>query len=129
MAQVLTLQWLHSNRRGHIRDPRHPDRLSECESLTSDRIRESLLLAAGLLLLAFCSFPGGLAGQDRASLTVTALVLRTEPSRDALARLPGPTAPTAAVSQTPLALIRVEAAPADSLPQTRRRVTITFVRN
>lgn len=127
MVQVLTSQWLHSNRRDSARDPRHPDRLSECERLLSDGIRERLLLAAALLLLAFCSLPGGLAGQGRAQLTATARVLHTEPSRDALARLPSLVVPATAVNQTNLATIRVEAAQADSQP--RRRVTITFLRN
>lgn len=127
MVQVLTLQWLHWIRRDPHRDPRHPNRLARCESLLSDRTPESLLFASALLLLALCSLPGGLAGQDRAHLAATARVVRTEPSRDALARLPSRGTPVAAVSQTNLAMIRVEAAPADS--QLRRRVTITFVRN
>lgn len=127
MAQVLTLQWLHPIRRGSGGDPRHPNRLPECESVPVDRTRGSLPLAAALLLLAFCSVPGGLAGQDRAHLAATAWVLRTEPSRDALARVPSRGTPVPGVSQTSLAMIRVEAAQADS--QLRRRVTITFVRN
>lgn len=127
MAQVLTLQWLHSTRRGQARDPRHPNRLSECKRLQSEGTRQRLLFAAALLLLAFCGLPGGLAGQGRAHLTATARVLHAEPSRDALTRLPSLVVPATAVSQTSLALIRVEAVQADSQP--RRRVTISFVRN
>jgi len=86
-------------------------------------------MVAGLLLLAFCILPGGLAGQGRAHLTATARVLHAEPSREALTRLPPPGLGAPALSQTSLAVVRVEVAPADSLAQSRRRVTITFVRN
>jgi hypothetical protein len=85
-------------------------------------------MAAGLLLLAFCILPGGLAGQGRARLAATARVLHAEPSREALTRLPRPGLEAPAVSQTSLAVVRVEVA-ADSLAQPRRRVTIAFVRN
>lgn len=85
-------------------------------------------MTAGLLLLAFCILPGGLAGQGRAQLTATARVLHAEPSRVALTRLPRPGLEAPAVSQTSLAVVRVEVA-ADSLAQPRRRVTIAFVRN
>lgn len=86
-------------------------------------------MPAGLLLLAFCILPGGLAGQGRARLTATARVLHAEPSREALTRLPRPGVESPALSQTALALVRVEVAPADSASHARRRVTIAFVRN
>lgn len=128
MVQVLTLQRLYPNRRGPGRDPRHSLCFANCEGRPTDHASHPLRIAAGLLLLAFCILPGGLAGQGRAQLTATARVLHAEPSREALTRLPLPGRESPAVSQTSLAVVRVEVA-ADSLTQPRRRVTIAFLRN
>jgi len=129
MAQVLTLQRLHSNRRGQGRDHHHPRSCADREARPAQPSGSRFLMPAGLLLLAFCILPGGLAGQGRARLTATARVLHAEPSQEALTRLPKPGLETPALSQTSLAMVRVEVAPADSVAQARRRVTIAFVRN
>lgn len=126
---MLIWQRLYPNRRRPGGDSGHPFRFAPSEDRPALHPCRALPAAAALLLLAFCILPGGLAGQARAHLTATARVLHAEPSREALMRLPRSGLESPAVSQTSLALLRVEVAPADSTAQARRRVTIAFVRN